>query len=174
MRIAIAADHAGFVLKEGLRHKLLDDGHEVVDFGTDSAQSCDYPDFAQAVAREVAQGRCERGILVCSTGIGMAIAANKVAGARAAPAECNEEVRLTREHNDANILTLGARFVSEQRAAEMIDIFLKTEFLGGRHLRRLAKIARLEEAGPAPRGAIGGPVPGPEGSSSIEAVRRME
>ena len=85
MKIAIAADHAGFVLKEQLRRKLLDDGHEVVDFGTDSEESCDYPDFAQSVGRDVAQGRCDRGILVCGTGIGMAIAANKVSGVRAAP-----------------------------------------------------------------------------------------
>jgi len=144
MKIAIAADHAGFVLKEELRHKLLRDGHEVVDFGTDSEESCDYPDFAQAVGRDVALGRCDRGILVCGTGIGMAMAANKVQGVRAAPAQYNDEVRLTREHNDANILTLGARFVAPERAAQMLDIFLDTEFLGGRHSRRLAKIAKME------------------------------
>src|SRR6184192_4398830 len=112
MKIAIAADHAGFVLKEELRHKLMREGHEVVDFGTDSEESCDYPDFAQSVAREVAQGRCDRGILVCGTGIGMAMAANKVTGVRAAPAQYDEEVRLSRAHNDANVLTLGARFVA--------------------------------------------------------------
>ncbi len=146
MKIAIAADHAGYVLKESLRRKLVEDGHQVIDFGTESTESCDYPDFAQAVAREVALARCDRGILVCSTGIGMAIAANKVAGVRAAPAECDEEVRLTREHNDANVLTLGARFLDETRAAGMVDLFLRTEFAGGRHARRLAKIARLEQA----------------------------
>ena len=144
MKIAIAADHAGFVLKEQLRRKLLDDGHEVVDFGTDSEESCDYPDFAQSVGRDVAQGRCDRGILVCGTGIGMAIAANKVSGVRAAPAQYEEEVKLTREHNDANILTLGARFVEPDKAARMIDIFLDTEFIGGRHSRRIAKIAKME------------------------------
>src|SRR6266536_5807610 len=110
MKIAIAADHAGFVLKEQLRRKLETDGHEVVDFGTNSAESCDYPDFAQSVGREVARGRCDRGILCCATGIGMAMAANKVHGVRAAPAQYAEGVRLTREHNDANVLTLGARF----------------------------------------------------------------
>jgi ribose 5-phosphate isomerase B len=144
MKIAIAADHAGFVLKENLRRKLVSDGHEVVDFGTNSEESCDYPDFAQSVGRDVAQGRCDRGILVCGTGIGMAIAANKVSGVRAAPAQYEEEVRLTREHNDANILTLGARFIEPDRAARMVDIFLDTEFSGGRHSRRLAKIANME------------------------------
>ena len=145
MRIAIGADHAGFVLKESLRQKLLADGHEVVDFGTNSAESCDYPDFAQGVAREVAGHRADRGILVCSTGIGMAMAANKVAGVRAAPAQCDEEVRLTREHNDANVLTLGARFLDSARAGELVDLFLNTEFQGGRHARRVAKIAQLED-----------------------------
>src|SRR5579863_9153029 len=123
MKIAIAADHAGFALKEQLRRKLEDDGNEVVDFGTTSGESCDYPDFAQSVARDVAQGRSDRGILVCSTGIGMAIAANKVDGVRAAPAQSEDEVRLTREHNDANVLTLGARYLDEQRAAGLVELF---------------------------------------------------
>jgi ribose 5-phosphate isomerase B len=144
MKIAIAADHAGFVLKEQLRRKLTEDGHEVVDFGTNSEESCDYPDFAQSVARDVAQGRCDRGILCCGTGIGMAIAANKVNGVRAAPAQFEEEVKLTREHNDANILTLGARFLEADLAARMVDLFLQTEFLGGKHSRRVAKIAKME------------------------------
>ncbi len=145
MKIAIGADHAGFVLKEALRKKLVQDGHEVVDFGTHSAESCDYPDFAQAVAREVARKNFERGILVCHTGIGMAMAANKVAGVRAAPAQLDEEVRLTREHNDANVLTLGAHFLAEERAVELVDLFLKTEFQGGRHARRVGKISQLED-----------------------------
>jgi len=147
MKIAIGADHAGFSLKEKLRRRLASEGHEVVDFGTNSAESCDYPDFAQAVGREVGQGRTDRGILVCSTGIGMAMAANKVAGVRAAPAESEDEVRLTREHNDANVLTLGARYLDEARAGTLVDIFLKTEFSGGRHARRVAKIAQLEHGG---------------------------
>lgn len=146
MKIAIGSDHAGFVLKESLRRKLEQDGHQVMDFGTNSAESCDYPDFAQAVAREVARQACDRGILVCHTGIGMAIAANKVTGVRAAPAQCEEEVRLTREHNDANVLTLGAHFLPGKRAAELVDLFLTTEFQGGRHSRRVAKIAQIEEA----------------------------
>ena len=145
MKIAIGADHAGFSLKEKLRQKLAEDGHEVVDFGTESDASCDYPDFAQPVAREVAQGRTDRGILVCSTGIGMAIAANKVDGVRAAPAQRDDEVKLTREHNDANVLTLGAKYLDENRALDLIHIFLNTEFAGGRHARRVAKIAQLEK-----------------------------
>ena len=144
MKIAIGADHAGFALKEKLRHRLAAEGHEVLDFGAESAESCDYPDFAQPVARDVAQGRADRGILVCSTGIGMAIAANKIGGVRAVPAQSEDEVRLTREHNDANVLTLGARYLDEERAAGLIDLFLNTEFAGGRHARRVAKIRQLE------------------------------
>jgi ribose 5-phosphate isomerase B len=144
MKIAIAADHAGFALKERLRMKLVEQGHEVADYGTASTESCDYPDFAQQVAREVGQGRVDRGILVCSTGIGMAMAANKVDGVRAAPAQSEDEVRLTREHNDANVLTLGARYLDEDRASALIHIFLDTQFAGGRHARRVAKIAQLE------------------------------
>ncbi len=145
MKIAIAADHAGFALKEQLRGKLAESGIEVADFGTNSRESCDYPDFAEAVAHEVAEGRSDRGILVCSTGIGMAIAANKVDGVRAAPGVSEDEVRLTREHNDANVLTLGAKYLDEAHALNLVDIFLGTEFLGGRHARRVAKIAQLEK-----------------------------
>jgi ribose 5-phosphate isomerase B len=145
MKIAIGADHAGFSLKEKLRLKLSGEGYEVVDFGTGSPESCDYPDFAQSVGGDVAQGRSDRGVLVCSTGIGMAMAANKVDGVRAAPAQSNDEVKFTREHNDANVLTLGAKYMDENRAMELIDIFLTTEFAGGRHARRVAKIAQLEK-----------------------------
>ena len=144
MKIAMGADHAGFVLKEKLRQRLAGDGHEVVDFGTESAESCDYPDFAQPVARDVAGGRADRGILVCSTGIGMAMAANKVTGVRAAPAVSSDEVKMTREHNDANILTIGAKYLDEQQAMDLVRIFLDTEFSGGRHARRVAKIALIE------------------------------
>ena len=145
MKIAIGADHAGFSLKEQVRRKLAGEGYEVVDFGTASLESCDYPDFAQSVGRDVAQGRRDRGILVCSTGIGMAMAANIVDGVLAAPGQNDDEVRLTREHNDANVLTLGAKYMDENRAMELIAIFLKTEFAGGRHARRVAKIAQLEK-----------------------------
>jgi len=147
MKIAIGADHAGFALKEKLRARLVQEGHEVVDYGTNSADSCDYPDYAQAVGREVGAGRTDRGILVCSTGIGMAIAANKIDGVRAAPAQSEDEVRLTREHNDANVLTLGAKYLDDVHAESLIDIFLNTEFTGGRHARRVAKIAQLEHGG---------------------------
>ena len=145
MKIAIGADHAGFSLKEKLRQKHAREGYDVVDCGTCSAESCDYPEFAQRVGRDVAQGRSDRGILVCSTGIGMAMAANKIDGVRAAPAQNDDEVKFTREHNDANVLTLGAKYLDEKRALDLIDIFLKTEFAGGRHARRVAKIAQLEK-----------------------------
>lgn len=147
MKIAIAADHAGFTLKEALRENLSAAGHEVADFGTDSAQSTDYPDYASAVAQQVVQGHAARGILVCSTGIGMSIAANKVPGIRAAVAHNEEAAQLTRSHNDANILALGAKFLSIEQAARMAGIFLSTEFDGGpRHARRVEKIAAIERS----------------------------
>jgi len=145
MKIAIGADHAGFSLKEKLRQKLAEEGHEIIDYGADSDASCDYPDFAQPVAREVAAHHSDRGILVCSTGIGMAIAANKVTGVRAAPARSEDEVRLTREHNDANVLTLGAKYLDENRALDLVHVFLNTDFAGGRHARRVAKLAQIEK-----------------------------
>ena len=145
MKIAIGADHAGYSLKEKLRLRLAAEGHEIVDYGTSSDASCDYPDFAQAVGRDVAAGSSDRGILVCSTGIGMAIAANKVHGVRAAPAQNPDEVHFTREHNDANVLTLGAKYLDEEHALGLIHEFLDTQFAGGRHARRVAKIAQLEK-----------------------------
>jgi ribose 5-phosphate isomerase B len=144
MKIAIAADHAGFALKERLRETLAGAGHEVADFGAGSAESCDYPDYAQPVAEAVAAGRSERGILVCSSGVGMAMAANKVAGVRAAAVRSAEEARMTREHNDTNVLTLGARYLDEPAAIATVQSFLAAEFAGGRHARRIAKIAQLE------------------------------
>ncbi|MEO8129073.1 MAG: ribose 5-phosphate isomerase B [Bryobacteraceae bacterium] len=145
MKIAIAADHAGFVLKQKLRDELRAKGYEVVDFGTTSEESTDYPDYAAAVGHSVVSGAAERGILVCSSGVGMSMAANKIPGIRAALAANAEEVRVTREHNDANVLTLGARFTSSEEAANLVDIFLNTNFSGGeRHARRIAKLARLE------------------------------
>ena len=144
MKISIGADHAGFQLKESLRRKLLAAGHEVTDRGADSEQSCDYPVYAAAVGRDVAGGAFERGILVCGTGVGMSIAANKIDGVRAALGITAEEVRLTREHNDANVLTLGARMIDSPTAEQLVDAFLETAFLGGRHARRVALIAELE------------------------------
>jgi ribose 5-phosphate isomerase B len=145
MKIAIASDHAGFALKEKLRGKLAAEGHEVVDYGTNSEASCDYPDFAAPVARDVSQGKAERGVLVCSTGLGMAMAANKVAGVRAAPVHLDDEARMTREHNDANVLALGAKYLDEAHALNLIRIFLETPFAGGRHARRTEKIGRMNE-----------------------------
>jgi ribose 5-phosphate isomerase B len=147
MRIAIGADHAGFVLKEHLRCRLEQQGHEVLDEGTHSNESCDYPDFAELVACDVADARADLGVLVCSTGVGMSIAANKVHGIRAALGTIPEEVRLVRQHNDANVLTLGARFTDEPAADALVDVFLETPFDGGRHARRLAKIAAIERNG---------------------------
>ena len=146
MKIAIGADHAGFALKEELRAALEAKGLEIVDFGTHSIDSTDYPDYASAVAHAVANGEAERGILVCSTGVGMSIAANKVEGIRAALAFNMDEVELTRRHNDANVLTLGARYNNLHQAGELVDVFLNTPFEGGRHQRRVDKIASLEKS----------------------------
>ena len=145
MKIAIGADHAGFALKDQVRDALRLAGHEVLDVGTHSDESTDYPDYAGAVAHDVISGAADRGILVCSTGVGMSIAANKVDGIRAAIAFNSDEVRLTRAHNDANIITIGARYTDLQTANEMVRIFLETPFDGGRHARRIGKIAQLEK-----------------------------
>jgi len=144
MKIAIGADHAGFALKEALRQWLVAAGHEVIDVGTFSAESTDYPDYAAQVASAVQSGQAERGILVCATGVGMSIAANKFPGIRAAVAVNLDEVSLTRRHNDANILTLGARYTDPELAKQMVEVFLTTQFEGGRHARRLGKIASFE------------------------------
>lgn len=146
MRIALGADHAGFRLKEQIKHELRQKGHDVLDKGTGSEQSTDYPDYASAVADDVVNGRAERGILVCSSGVGMSIAANKVRGIRAALGTNAEEVALTRSHNDANILALGAKFLAAGDAGQLIDVFLTTGFEGGRHARRIGKIQTIEEA----------------------------
>ncbi len=146
MKIAVGADHAGFHLKEEMKAKLAAAGHEVVDHGTTSDASVDYPDFAAAVAQQVARGEVERGVLFCSSGVGMSIAANKVHGVRAALAVQEEEVRLTRAHNDVNILAFGAKFTPPEKAGELIDIFLATPFDGGRHERRIQKIKGLEDS----------------------------
>jgi ribose 5-phosphate isomerase B len=145
MKISVGADHAGFRLKERLKRELLDKGHEVLDKGTASEESTDYPDYARAVADDVVAGFAERGILFCSSGVGMSIAANKVKGIRAALGTNAEEVALTRSHNDANILTLGAKFIAPDEAGKLIDVFLSTNFEGGRHARRIGKIQTIEE-----------------------------
>ena len=144
MRVAIGADHAGFSLKEAIKGLLAGLGIEVQDFGTGSDASVDYPDFAARVARGVADGAFERGILVCGTGIGMAMAANKIAGVRAAPVTGLESAKLSRLHNDANVLTLGARLTAPALALDIVRTFLDTPFEGGRHQRRVDKITDLE------------------------------
>jgi ribose 5-phosphate isomerase B len=140
MRIALGADHAGFDLKEHLSAFLRALGHEVEDLGTFDRQSTDYPDWAARVAARVADGGAERGLLVCGTGVGMAIAANRRRGVRAAP--CNDlfTVRLARAHNDANVLALGARIVAPALAEAILALFLETPFEGGRHSRRVDKL----------------------------------
>jgi RpiB/LacA/LacB family sugar-phosphate isomerase len=144
MKIAMGADHAAFPLKNHLRDSLRLAGHEVTDFGTDSAESTDYPDYAKLVAESVASGASDRGILVCTTGMGMCIAANKIDGIRAALAMNRDEVQLTRAHNNANVLTLGSKYTGETDAREFVRLFLETPFEGGRHQRRVDKISALE------------------------------
>ena len=144
MRVALAADHAGVALKRDVRHLLADLHAEVDDYGTDTDVSVDYPDYAAPVARAVAAGQADFGILICGTGIGMAMAANKVAGIRAAPVIAVETARLSREHNDANVLALGARTTPIDRAMAIVRVFLSTAFAGGRHQRRLDKVAAME------------------------------
>lgn len=144
MKVAIGADHAGYQLKDSLKKVLDELGIGYEDFGTSSTQSVDYPDFARAVAEGVAAGTFDRGILVCGTGVGMAIAANKITGVRAAAIVDTDTARLAREHNDLNVLTLGARVLPESRAREIVKIFLQTPFEGGRHGERVKKIHALE------------------------------
>ena len=145
MRIAIGSDHAGYELKEIIKSRLAGPGVEVDDLGTTSEASVDYPDYAAAVARRVASGASDRGILVCGTGIGMAISANKVRGVRAASVESLEAARLSRAHNDANVLTLGARITPADLALGIVRTFLDTPFDGGRHQRRVDKITALDD-----------------------------
>ena len=148
MKIAVGADHAGLELKMHLVRHLEAAGYVVDDVGTDDTASCDYPDYAAKVATSVSQGDTSRGLLVCGTGIGMAITANKVAGVRAA--NCNAPVmaRMARAHNDANVLTVGSRIVAADYAIEILNTFLETPFDGGRHERRVGKIMSLDSAGP--------------------------
>lgn len=150
MRVALGADHAGYALKEMVKRTLEARGVAVTDFGTHSTDSVDYPDIASAVAHEVAAGAFDRGILVCGSGIGMAIAANKVPGIRAAAVTDERSARLMREHNDANVLGIGERLTPPDVADRLAQIFLETPFAGGRHQQRVDKIASLE--GQAPPG----------------------
>jgi len=142
MRIALGADHAGFDLKQYLATVLRDGGHEVEDLGTTSRESTDYPDWAMKVADAVATGRAERGVLVCGSGVGMAIVANRRRGVRAVAAVELMTVRLARQHNDANVLALGARLTAAPHAEAILVEFLATPFEGGRHVRRVEKMDR--------------------------------
>lgn len=143
MNIALGSDHAGVEARNRLRVALAAAGHRVEDLGCPDAQSVDYPDYAAAVARRVASGDAERGILVCGTGIGMSIAANKVQGVRAAKVNDPEEARLCRAHNDANVLCLGARVLDPMVMDEIVRVFVASPFEGGRHGRRVEKIDRI-------------------------------
>jgi len=140
VKIALGADHAGFLLKEQLRAYLVARGHDVLDLGTTSTESVDYPDFGLAVGRAVESGQAERGVLCCGTGIGIAIAANRVKGVRAGVPNDLFATRLMREHNDANVIAFGARQTAAPLAEAMVDLFLMTPFAGGRHESRVKKL----------------------------------
>lgn len=145
MRIAIGCDHGAFALKNKVIEHLEKQGHEVRDFGTYSTESCDYPDFAAAAARAVASGECQRGIVLCTTGIGVSITANKVRGIRCALLSDVMSARLTREHNDTNMMAIGAGVTGEMLALEIVDTWLNTEFSHAeRHQRRIDKVMALE------------------------------
>lgn len=143
MRIAIGADHAGYALKESLAAHLRDGGHEVIDLGTHSDERVDYPDYGAAVGRAVADATAELGVCVCGSGIGIAIAANKIPGVRAATVHDVTSAHLAREHNDANVVCLGERLVGPEVAKEALDAFVAASFAGGRHAGRVAKIDAL-------------------------------
>jgi ribose 5-phosphate isomerase B len=140
--IAVASDHAGFDLKEILKRDLEQAGHEVLDLGTNSSQSVDYPDFGQALADAIARGKAACGVLVCGTGIGISMAANRNPKVRAAVVHDVTSARLSREHNDANVVAFGQRLIGPETAREALKVFLATEFGGGRHVGRVAKLSR--------------------------------
>ena len=142
--IALAADHGGYELKEFIITVLNKLGYEHEDFGCYSTESCDYPDFGAAAARAVAEGKCDRGIVICTTGIGISIAANKIKGIRCAHCADCLQAEMTRRHNDANALCMGGRVVGPGLACQLVDIFLNTEFEGGRHEKRIAKLMAIE------------------------------
>ncbi len=144
MRIALGSDHGGYELKEYVKKYLDNKGIEYTDYGTNSSESVDYPEFGQKVAEVVKEGKCDRGIVCCGTGIGISISANKVPGIRCALCSDCYSARMSREHNNANVLALGARVIGRDVALEIVDIWLKTEFQGGRHEKRLNKILEIE------------------------------
>ncbi len=147
MKIAIGCDHGALDLKNAVLAHLKKQGHEVMDFGTYTLESCDYPDFGEKAARAVAEGTCEKGIVLCTTGIGISIAANKIKGIRCALLHDTVSAKLTRLHNDTNMMALGAGFIGPMAALEIVDTWLGTEFSGeARHQRRIDKVMALEEA----------------------------
>jgi len=144
MKVAIAADHGGYSLKEEIRELLNELGHEAYDFGTNSMESVDYPDYALPVAEGVADGHFDRGILICGTGLGMSIAANKVPGVRAVVVHDTFSAKATRQHNNSNVLAIGGRVIGAGLAQEIVTVWLQTEFEGGRHSNRINKISEIE------------------------------
>lgn len=144
MKIALGCDHGGYDLKKHVIKVLEGLGHEIEDFGCHSKESCDYPDFGGAAAKAVAEGTCDRGIVICTTGIGISITANKVKGVRCAHCADCLQAEMTRRHNDANMMAIGAGFTGPNMAERMVEVFLSTEFEGGRHARRVEKMMALE------------------------------
>lgn len=144
MKIAIACDHGGYKLKEVLKKAMESQGYEVVDFGTNSEESCDYPDYAHKAAKAVANKECEKGVVVCGTGIGVSIVANKVHGIRCALVHDVFSAKATRQHNDTNMIAMGARVIGEGLALEILNAWLHTDYEGGRHDARIAKMMAIE------------------------------
>ena len=144
MKIVVGSDHAAYELKEAIKEKLTAEGHEVIDVGCDSPESVDYPKYGHAVRRTVASGEAERGIAVCGSGIGISIACNKVPGIRAALCTSVEMAEMCRRHNNANVVCMGARMISQELAFDIIDKWMTTDFEGGKHLRRINEIEDLD------------------------------
>lgn len=145
MKIAIGNDHTAVAMKNHITKYLEEQGHEIINFGTDSEERCDYPIYGKKVADAVASGQCERGILICGTGIGISLAANKVKGIRAAVCSESYSAKLTRQHNNANIIAFGARVVGEATAEAIVDAFIGAEYEGGRHQKRIDMITAIEQ-----------------------------
>ena len=144
MKIAFGCDHRGYILKDAILAHLRENGHEVVDMGTDSTERVDYPVYGEKVARAVASGECDKGIVICTTGIGISMSANKVKGIRCALCTDSLQAEMTRRHNDANMMALGAGITGGNLAKRMVEIFLNTEFEGGRHARRVALLDAIQ------------------------------
>ena len=144
MKLVVGSDHAAYELKEAIKEKLISEGHEVIDVGCDSTESVDYPKYGHAVGRMVASGEAERGIAVCGSGIGISIACNKVPGIRAALCTSVEMAEMCRRHNNANVVCMGARMISQELAFDIIDKWMTTDFEGGKHLRRINEIEDLD------------------------------